>query len=113
MIEGPAVQCSELPILVAVAAADLRHRADAADCRDAVTDRATVPVECRAEAVLGGFDCGEVLEAKPEQLMLRRCDPRQGTSRQHGPGTRLAEAQSDKTDHYRSSGPSHLHYILT
>ena len=68
----PPFSACEFPVLVAVAAAHLGHRADAADCGDAVADGATVPVECRAKAVLGGFHLREILQSEPEQLLLRR-----------------------------------------
>ena len=82
VVQRAAVQCVELPILVAVSAAHLRHRTDAANRRHAVAHRATVAVESRAQSVLRSLHLREVVQPQPEHLLLGSCDPWQRTSRQ-------------------------------
>ena len=76
----------KLAVGVAMPAAHLGHRRDAADHRHVVAGRAARAVEQRAEAVARLFDLHEVVEAEPKLLELPRRDARQRIA---GPGRQL------------------------
>jgi hypothetical protein len=83
-------------VLIAITSAHFGHGAHTTDHGDVMTDGATGAVERGAEAVFGGFDFREVVQAGEEEFELRGREAWEGITGEGGADEGLGVEEEGK-----------------